>query len=70
MCWMGLCIVFGLEFGLFVIAWFRKLRGTNGYGRFCAKYGNCGAVGVISTLLCSLSYVFCLVDICVLYSFI
>ena len=25
---MGLCVVFGLEFGLFVIARFRKLRGN------------------------------------------
>ena len=70
MCWMGLCVVFGLEFGLFVIARFRKLRGTNDSGWFCGKGGNCGAVGVISTLLCSSSYMFCLVDIFVLYSFI
>ena len=27
-CWIGLCVIFGLEFGLFVIARFRKLRGT------------------------------------------
>ena len=32
--------------------------------------GNCGAVGVISILSCSSSYVFCLVAIFVLYSFI
>ena len=25
---MGLCVVFGLKFGLFVIARFRKFRGT------------------------------------------
>ena len=70
MCWMGLCVVFGLEFGLFVIARFRKLRGTNDNGWFCGKGGNCGAESVISILLCSSSYVFCLVDIFVLYSFI
>ena len=70
MCWMGLCVVFGLEFGLFVIARFRKLRGTNDNGWFCGKCGLCGAVGIFSTLLCSSSYVFCLVDIFVLYSFI
>ena len=52
MCWMGLCVVFGLKFGLFVIARFRKLRGTNDNGWFCGKGGICGAVGVISTLLC------------------
>ena len=32
MCWMGLCVVFGLKFGLFVIARFRKLRGANDNG--------------------------------------
>ena len=69
MCWMGLCVVFGLEFGLCVIARFRNLRGINDSGWFCGKVGNCGAVGVISILLCSSSYVFCLVDIFVLYSF-
>ena len=69
MCWMGLCVVFGLKFGLFVIARFRKFRGTNDNGWFCGRGGICGAVGVISTLLCSSSYVFCLVDIFVLCSF-
>ena len=44
MCWMGLCVVFGLKFGLFVIARFRKLRGTNDNGWFCGRGGNCGAV--------------------------
>ena len=67
---MGLCVEFGLEFRLFVIARFRKLRGTIDNGWFCGKGGNCGAVGVISILLCSSSYMFCLVDIFVLYSFI
>ena len=62
--------MFGLEFGLFVIARFRKLRGTYDNGWFCGKGGNCGAVGVISIFLCSSSYVFCLLDIFVLYSFI
>ena len=67
---MGLFVVFGLKFGLFVIARFRKFRGTNDNGRFCGKGGICGAVGVVSTLLCSSSYVFYLVDIFVLYSFL
>ena len=52
---MGLCGIFGLEIRLFVIARFRKLRGTNDSGWFCGRGGNCGAVGVISMLLCSLS---------------
>ena len=67
---MGLCVVFGLKFGLFVIARFRKFRGTTDNGWFCGRCGICGAVGVISTLLCYSSNVFCLVDIFVLYSFI
>ena len=50
MCCMELFVVFGLEFGLFVIARFWKLRGTNDNGWFCGKNGNCGAVGVISIL--------------------
>ena len=70
MCWMGLCVVFGPKFGLCVIAKFRKLRGTNDYGWFCGRVGICGAVGVVSTLLYSSLYVFGLVDIFVLYSFI
>ena len=67
---MGLCVVFGLKFGLFVIARFRKFWKTNDNGWFCGRVGICGAVGVVSTLLCSTSYVFSLVDIFVLYSFI
>ena len=67
---MGLCVVFGLKFGLFVIARFRKVRGTNDSRWFCGRVGICGAVGVVSTLLCSSSYVFGLVDNFVLYSFI
>ena len=67
---MGLCVVFGLKFGLFVIARFRKFWGTNDNGWFCGRVGICGAVGVLSTLLYSSSYVFGLVDIFVLYSFI
>ena len=67
---MGLFVVFGLKFGLFVIARFRKFRGTNDSGWFCGRVGICGAVGVVSTLLCSSSYVFGLVDIFVLCSFI
>ena len=64
---MGLCDMVGLKFGLCVIANIRKFRGTRDK---CGRGGNCGAVGVISTLLCSSSYVFCLVAIFVLYSFI
>ena len=60
----------GRKFGLCVIAKFRKLRGTRDNGWLCGRGGNCGAVGVVSTLLCSSSYVFCLVAIFVLYSFI
>ena len=67
---MGLCVVFGLKFGIFVIARFRKFWGTKDYGWFCGRVGICGAVGVVSTLLCSSSYVFGLVDILVLHSFI
>ena len=70
MCWMGLCVVFGLKFGLCVIAKFRKLRGTNDKGWFCGRGGICAAVGVVSRLLCSSLYVFGLVNIFVLYSFI
>ena len=57
MCWMGLCVVFGLKFGLFVITRFWKLRGTNDNGWFCGKGGNCGAVGVISTVLRRMCFV-------------
>ena len=44
--------------------------GTKDNGWLCGRGGNCGAVGVTSMLLCSSSYVFCLVAIFVLYSFI
>ena len=67
---MGLCVVFGLKFGLFVIARFQNFRATNDNGWFCGWVGICGAVGVVSTLLCFSLYVFGLVDIFVLYSFI
>ena len=67
---MGLCDMFGLKFGLCVIAKFRKFRGTKDKGWLCGRGGNCVAVGVTSILLCSSSYVFCLVAIFVLYSFI
>ena len=67
---MGLCVVFGLKFELFVIARFQKFWGTNDNGWFCGRVGIYGAVGVVSTLLCSSSYVFGLVDFLVLYSFI
>ena len=67
---MGLCVVFGRKFGLFVIARFRKYLGTNDNGWFCGRVGICGAVGVVSTLLCSSLYVLGLVYIFVLYSFI
>ena len=62
--------MFGLKFGLCDIAKFRIFRGTNDNGWLCGRGGNCGAVGVTSILLCSSSYVFCLVAIFVLYSFI
>ena len=67
---MGLCDMVGLKFELCVIAKFRKSRGTSDNGWLCGRGGNCGAVGVMSTLLCSSSYVFCLVAIFVFYSFI
>ena len=67
---MGLCVVFGLKFGLSVIARFRKLRGTNDNEWFCGRVGICGAVGVVSTLSCSSLNVVGLLDIFVLYSFI
>ena len=66
---MGLCDIVGLKL-LCVMAKFRKLRGTRDNGWLCGRGGNCGAVGVVSALLCSSSYVFCLVAIFVLYSFI
>ena len=62
--------MFDLKFGLCVIARFRKLRGIKDNGWLCGRGGNCSAVGVTSMLLCSSSYVFCLVAIFVLYSFI
>ena len=37
---------------------------------FCGRVSICGAVGVLSTFLCSSSYVFGLVDNFVLYSLI
>ena len=52
---MGLCDIFGLEFGLFVIARFRKLCGTKDNGWLCGRGVKCGAVGVTSILLCSSS---------------
>ena len=67
---MGLCDMFGLKFGLCVIARFRKFRGTRDSRWLCGRGGSCGAVGVTSILLCSPSYVFCLIAIFVLYSFI
>ena len=44
--------------------------GTKDNGWLRGRGGNFGAVGVTSILLCSLSYVFCLVAIFVLNSFI
>ena len=67
---MGLCDVVSRKFGLCVMAKFRKFRGTRDSGWLFGRGGNCGAVGVMSTLLCSSSYVFCRVAIFVLYSFI
>ena len=56
---MGLCDMVGLKL-LCVMAKFRKLRGTRDNGWLCGRGGNCGAVGVVSALLCSSSYVFVL----------
>ena len=67
---MGLCDMFGLNFGLCVIARFRNLRGTKDNGWLCGRGGNCGAVGVTSMLLCSSLYVFCVVAIFEFYSLI
>ena len=67
---MGLCDVVSRKFGLCVMAKFRKFRGTRDSGWLFGRGGNCGAVGVMSTLLCSSSYVFCRVAIFVFYSFI
>ena len=67
---MGLFDMVGLKFGVCVIAKFRKFRGTRDNGWLCGRGGNYGAVGIISTLLCSLSYMLCPVAIFVLYSFI
>ena len=53
-----------------VSAEFRKLRGTNDKGKLLCKFGNCGAVGIAVVLFCDSSYVFGVVDIFVLYSFI
>ena len=67
---MGLCTVFGLKFGVLVIARFRKFWETSDNGWFWGRFGICGAVGVVFVLLCSSSYVVGLVDIFVLYSLI
>ena len=53
-----------------MIARFGNFRGTNDNGWFCGRFGICGAVGVVTTLLCSSLYVFGLVDTFVLYYFI
>ena len=58
------------KFGLCVMAKFRKFRGTRDRGWLFGRAGNCGAVGVMSTLLCSSSYVFCRVVIFVLFVFV
>ena len=49
---MGLCDVVSRKFGLCVMAKFRKFRGTRDSGWLFGRGGNCGAVGVMSTLLC------------------
>ena len=68
MCCMGLCDLFGLKFGLCVIARFRKLRGIKDNGWLWCKGGNCGAVGVTSMLICSSLYVFCVVCLfCIIF---
>ena len=53
-----------------MIAKCQKFRGTNDSGWFCGRTGTCGAVGAVSILLCSSSYVFGFVANFVLYSLI
>ena len=53
-----------------MIAKFQKFLGTKDKGWLCGRAGTCGAVGTVSTLLCSSSYVFGLVASFVLYSLI
>ena len=67
---MGLCDMVGLKFGLCVIAKFRKFRGTSDNGWLCGRGGNCGAVGVMSTLLCSSSYVLSCCYFCVVFFYL
>ena len=59
---MGLCDMFGLKFGLCVIARFRKLRGTKDNGWLCGRGGNCGAVGV--TIYIVMFFVVCVLSCC------
>ena len=70
MCWIGLCIWFGLEFAIFTSANILKFCGTNDSGWLRFKAGSCGAVGNVFVLFCDLSYVFGVIDIFVFYSFI
>ena len=67
---MGLCIVFGLKFGGFVIARFLKFRETNDNGWIWGRFGKYGARGKVFVLFCDSSYVFGFVDSFILYSLI
>ena len=49
---------------------FPKFRGTNDKGWLWLRFCNCGAMGVIFVLFWDSSYVFGVVDILVLFSFI
>ena len=53
-----------------VRAMFLKFRGSNDKGWLWFRLRNCGTLGVVFVLFCESSYVFVVVDILVLYSFI
>ena len=53
-----------------VRAIFRKFRGTNDKGLLWFRFCSCGAVGVVFLLFRDSSFVFCVVNSLVLYSFI
>ena len=55
---------------MFTSATFLKFRVTSDSGWLRYNFGSCGAVGNVFVLFCDLSYVFGVVDIFVLYSFI
>ena len=62
--------MFCLKFDYRLLLNFENFVGLGIMDGYVVGGGNCGAVGVISILLCSSSYMFCLVAIFVLYSFI